>query len=167
MADFALALAKVLDAEGGLSNQHADKGGLTYKGIARKFYPTWAGWKFVDAGQPVPDQLVVDLYREEFWMPIRGAAIVRQPVAEALFSYSVNAGVKPAVKLAQQACSVTADGIVGNVTLYALNSADPDHFLARFALARIKHRVEVCTRDRSQMVFLLGWLNRDLKEGGI
>lgn len=34
--------------EGGYVNDPDDKGGETYKGIARKFNPDWKGWKIID-----------------------------------------------------------------------------------------------------------------------
>lgn len=164
MADFADAIGPLFLAEGGLSNHPDDKGGQTYKGIARKFHPSWAGWYYVDRGEDVPDRLVIDFYRAEFWLPIKADSIMSQRIANALFSYAVNAGVSPAVKLAQQAVCVDDDGVPGRITLFALNSVDPEIFLAKFALARIRHRIEVCKKDPSQRQFLVGWISRDLKE---
>lgn len=164
MADFSVAMACLDKAEGVLSNHPDDKGGLTYRGIARRFHPKWAGWLFVDRGETVPDSLVTSFYQNVFWTPIRGEKINNQRVAYALFSYAVNAGDEAAVKMAQKVLCVGIDGKVGPVTTFALNSIDPDLFLARFALARIEHRVEVCTKDPSQKVFLMGWLARDLRE---
>ena len=44
MADFKVAFAKTIRFEGGYVNHKADKGGETYKGIARNFWPKWKGW---------------------------------------------------------------------------------------------------------------------------
>ena len=164
MADFEQAMAALDRAEGVLSDHPDDAGGMTYRGIARNFHPKWAGWAYVDRGEPVPNNLVVLFYKSVFWTPIRGDKIINQRVAYSLFSYSVNAGVEPAVTMAQKVLYVGIDGKVGPVTTFALNSVDPDLFLARFALARIAHRVEVCKKRPSQKEFLIGWLDRDLRE---
>jgi lysozyme family protein len=164
MADFQVAMMMLDKAEGVLSNHPNDKGGLTYRGIARKFHPTWPGWALVDRDEPVPDSLVTSFYQNMFWTPIRGEKITNQRVAYALLSYAVNAGVESAVEMAQRVICVGIDGKVGPVTTFALNSTDPDLFLSRFALARIEHRVEVCKKDPSQKIFLIGWLSRDLLE---
>jgi hypothetical protein len=37
--------------EGGYANDKNDTGGETYKGIARNYWPKWAGWKTVDASK--------------------------------------------------------------------------------------------------------------------
>src|ERR1035441_4044145 len=48
VADFNAAHQQVMGNEGGYANNPADAGGETYKGIARKFWPQWCGWKYVD-----------------------------------------------------------------------------------------------------------------------
>lgn len=166
MAEFTDAFNHVIAAEGGfvLSNDPEDRGGQTYAGIARQSWPGWPGWLAIDAGQEVPRRLVCDFYRDNFWGPVRGDAMVSQQIANSIFSFAVNAGVKSAVSRAQSAVSVTVDGIVGKMTLFALNTCDPELFLARFALAKIAKCRDICDRDRSQLKFLLGWINRTLSE---
>lgn len=48
MANFKIALDKVLSREGGYINDPDDKGGETYKGISRKYNPDWKGWRIID-----------------------------------------------------------------------------------------------------------------------
>ena len=166
MADFTDAFNRVLVAEGGLvlTNDPDDRGGMTYAGIARKAWPKWEGWYHIDKGDPVPARLVTDFYRNNFWIPVHGDEINNQRIATSLFSFAVNAGVPTAVRRAQEAACVTADGVIGRLTIFALNSVDPDLFLARFALAKLAKYRDICTKDRTQMKFLLGWINRTLKE---
>jgi len=45
---FLQAYNKVITLEGGYSNYKEDRGGETYKGIARNFYPNWDGWQIID-----------------------------------------------------------------------------------------------------------------------
>lgn len=166
MADFTAALARVLEAEGGFVLTHVagDHGGATYAGISRNAWPAWTGWAYLDRGEAIPRQLASDFYRDNFWLPVHGDEIKDQRIATSLFSFAVNAGVKTAIKRAQEAACVAADGVIGKMTLFALNSADPELFLARFALAKIARYRDICYQDRSQLKFLLGWINRTLAE---
>ena len=54
MADFDLAYAPVAKWEGGWTHDSGDKGGETYAGIARAFFPDWPGWHFIDAAKAHP-----------------------------------------------------------------------------------------------------------------
>ena len=56
---------------------------------------------------------------------------------------------------------------MGPVTLKAINAANPDQFLAFLALARIARYSVICTRNKSQKKFLLGWINRALEESEV
>lgn len=165
MAEFLDAYNHVMDVEKfELTNDPDDKGGLTYAGITRKNFPEWSGWALIDRGEAVPERLVCDFYRDGFWLAISGPQIVNQRIATSLFSFAVNAGVRTAVKRAQEALWLPADGVIGVVTLFALNTADPALFLARFALVKIAKYRDICTADPTQKKFLLGWINRTLSE---
>ena len=38
------------------------------------------------------------------------------------------------------------------------------HIGLKYALAKVSRYAEICNRDRTQSNFLLGWINRTLKE---
>jgi lysozyme family protein len=169
MATFGPAFDKMIRNEGGfkLTNIEGDRGGQTYAGIARNAHPDWSGWRFVDAGdltQVELTQSVRDFYRREFWNRIGGDAITHQTIAETLFDFAVNAGSGTAAKLAQIVVGVVPDGGIGPRTLAALNGCDPELFALKYALAKVSRYAEICNRDRTQSKFLLGWINRTLKE---
>ncbi len=166
MADFLPAFERALLAEGGyqLHQVAGDTGGLTYAGIARNPNPGWAGWTWIDRGETPPSQLVRDFYRTGWWEPIRGDEIRDQTVAESIYSFGTNAGLKTAVRLAQIVAGVTPDGAMGGKTVEAINAMEPRLFLALYALARISRYRDIVARDRSQGKFLLGWINRTLQE---
>ncbi len=166
MADFAPAFEEMIVNEGGykLTNIAGDRGGQTYAGIARTMNPQWPGWAAVDRGEVPPSELVRAFYRANFWDAVAGDAIADQSVAANLFDFGVNAGPRVAVKLAQLVVGATPDGVPGPKTVAALNAASPDLFIARYALAKLGRYRDIVTRDRSQIKFLLGWINRTLKE---
>lgn len=165
MADFERAYEKTLAKEGGyvLHTVKGDRGGMTYAGISRVNHPHWPGWIVIDRGQEPEADLVRHLYLTSYWRQIRGDDIARQEIAESLFDFAFNAGVKTAIKLAQIVAGVTADGVVGPKTLQAINALQVDYFRASFALAKIARYRDIVVKDRTQMKFLLGWLNRSLE----
>ena len=121
MAEFTDAFAHVMGIEKwALTNDPTDRGGMTFAGISRKNWPRWEGWYHIDKGDPVPERLVNDFYRNNFWFPIHGDEIKNQRIATSLFSFAVNAGVSAAVRRAQEAACVAADGVIGKLTIFAL-----------------------------------------------
>ena len=166
MAEFLPAFERMIVNEGGyvLHTVKDDRGGATYAGIARAFHPNWQGWRFIDQGETPPADLVRQFYRSQFWHPLRLDEVTHQEVAANIFDFGVNAGISTAAKLAQLVVGATPDGKIGAKTLQALNGIDPDLFVARYALAKMARYAQIVTRDRTQGKFLLGWLNRTLKE---
>ena len=165
MADFLPSFERVLRNEGGyvLHTVKDDRGGATYAGIARKFHPSWSGWKVIDQGETPPADMVRQFYRSNFWHPLRLDEVTHQDVAANIFDFGVNAGISTAAKLAQLVVGATPDGKIGAKTLQALNAIDPDLFVARYALAKIARYRDIVTGNRTQQRFLVGWINRVLK----
>ena len=170
MANFVKAFERAIVAEGGykLHQVAGDTGGLTYAGIARAKNPDWPGWAWIDRSETPPSQLVRDFYRSGWWEPILGDQIHDQAVAETVYSFATNSSARGrpavAVRLAQVIVGATPDGAMGPRTIDALNAMEPRLFIALYALARIARYRDIVTRDRSQNKFLLGWINRSLKE---
>lgn len=141
--DFDTALARLRKNEGGWVDNPADPGGETYKGIARRFWPTWAGWTVVDGAKAQPgfpaslgadtglQQAVRDFYRVNFWGPA-GCDAVPDGIKFDLFDTAVNSSVTTAVRLLQNAVGENVDGKLGPHTLMAVQSMDPERLIARF-----------------------------------
>jgi lysozyme family protein len=167
MADFDLAFETTMKNEGGylLHQVGNDRGGMTFAGISRKFWPDWPGWVFLDRGEWAEElePMAKQFYRENFWQKIRGDEIRSQAVADSIYDFAVNSGVGTAVKVAQRILGIKDDGLVGRQTLNAITLwADPDKFLLRYALAKIDRYADICSHDPGQKQFLLGWVNRSL-----
>ena len=170
MADFKPAFEAMIRNEGGFVNHKVagDRGGQTFAGIARNFHPHWEGWALLDRNEtdnPNLTQMVFDFYKAQFWDRIKGDDIKQQRIGESIFDFAVNAGVPVAAKLAQLIVDTTPDGIIGPQTIEKLNKAEPELFVSKYALAKITRYTEIVKRDRSQIKFLMGWINRTL--GGI
>jgi lysozyme family protein len=124
-------------------------------------HPKWPGWKHIDTGAMPPAQLIHDFYKTHFWDDIYGDKIVNQAIASDIFNFYVNTG-RPAKVLAQLVIDVTPDGAFGTQTVAALNAADPEKFVLSYALAKITRYRDIVQRDRTQIKFLMGWINRTL-----
>lgn len=168
MASFLPAFEKMIDNEGGytLHRIHGDRGGLTYAGIARNFHPDWPGWSLVESDTALQTIIphVQAFYKQQFWERIRGDFIHTQEVAESIFDFAVNAGVSTATKLTQEVVGVTNDGIIGSITLKAVNNMEECVFIREYALKKMARYANIVNNNPSQAKFLLGWINRSLKE---
>ena len=164
--DYFPAYEKMIVREGGykLTNDPRDKGGMTYAGVARNRHPNWVGWEIIDQGGAPPASMVRDFYRIQFWTPLRLDALIDQRIASTLFDFAVNAGVGTSAKLAQIVVGATPDGQIGAKSVAAINEYPVDLFLAHFTLAKITRYRDIVRRDKSQLVYLVGWLNRSLEQ---
>ena len=161
---FETAYDKMIVDEGGyiLHIIPGDTGGTTYAGIARNKNPQWGGWAFIDAKETPPTELVREFYKANFWDRIKGDEL-NPAIAQSIFNFAVNAGVSVAVKLAQIVAKTAPDGVIGAKTITALNGMSEDLFIAHYALAKIARYRDIVQRDRTQIKFMLGWLNRALR----
>lgn len=170
MADFLQAYEAMIRDEGGyrLHTVEGDRGGMTYAGIARSFNPGWEGWAFIDRGETPPTSMVRSWYHTNYWLPIAGDHLIHQEIASSIFNFAVNSSApgRPsvAIKLAQLVAGATPDGSLGSRSVAALNAIDPGRFVMAYALAKIARYRDIVTRDRTQQKFLLGWINRTLKD---
>lgn len=168
MSDFAVAYERMIRNEGGyvLHQVAGDRGGQTYAGIARNFHSQWPGWQLIDKGQlddPQLTALVREFYQQGFWNRIRGDEIGKQSIADSIFDFAVNAGVRTASKLAQLVVEATPDGHIGPITLDKLNQSQEEVFVLKYALAKVARYAQISQRDPGQRKFLLGWINRTLE----
>ena len=153
MANFDLAIPKLLKKEGGLSNDKNDRGGLTKYGITK------AGYPHLDIASLTKEQ-AADIYRVDYWNRLGLDSVESQAKAELMFEAGVNFGVVTLAKMAQRVVDVEADGIVGVKTIAAINAMDDTVFTLALKLMAVDRYRRICNNDKSQKVFLLGWLNR-------
>lgn len=164
---FHRALEKVLKHEGGYSNNPADSGGETFKGISRVWYPKWGGWAIVDSYDDkdllVDDSylqgLVEDFYYTFYWYKLKCDQIEDEFVAMMVFNFAVNLGKRQVVKKIQRILGTKPDGIIGQKTLGALNATDGKCFTHHFLLEIVEFYTQVAKKG-SNHLFFKGWINR-------
>ena len=187
MADYDVAYDITLAHEGGYDNDPDDAGGETYKGVARKFYPTWAGWAIIDAAKEEPnfpeslkdnivlDSMIREFYKINYWNRIGGDDLSEQLLANELFDTGVNMGVSRAVEFLQKALNVLnrsgklyddigEDGKFGNDTINALSaylSTDSVNLLLKIInVLQGMHYVNYMTKNPTQEKYARGWFAR-------
>ena len=184
MADFLAAHQTVMGHEGGYANNPNDRGGETYKGIARNFHATWGGWKYIDQAkaqlikQPAYgtseyfswvrhlngkladinalQQLVLEFYKKNFWK--RLGEINDQELAAWVYDKDVNTG-DDGSRWLQESAHVKVDGQIGSVTIAAVNAADPFVLLERMKSMAVDHYLAEA-RKPGQKGFWKSWISR-------
>jgi len=149
----------VLKSEGLWSDNPKDLGGATMKGITLDTYRRWKRNPYITKEQlkAISDSEVYDLYKQLYWNKVLGDDLPLG-IDYAVFDASVNLGVGRASKLIQEAVGVVADGVLGQKSLYAIQTANPKELIEKFSNAK---KVYYESRPKEQFEeFGKGWLNR-------
>lgn len=171
---------------GGAGANRADRGGETFKGIARRRWPTWSGWVKIDKLKRLPgfpataladkaiDEDVKIFYRINFWDPIRLSEIDDRAIALELYDTGVNQGTGTAARYLQEALNILnrngeygadlkEDGALGPATIARFKQVNLKDRKKLFNLLNILQGafyIDLAKRDTSQRDFIRGWLNR-------
>lgn len=156
MAEFSNAVVKILGNEGGESNHKHDKGGFSKYGISSRAYPHLNI-------ETLTIEQAEEVYKKDYWNVLKGDRIYSQMVANYLMDIAVNMGVVRAIKMIQEVIGVKKDGIVGIITIGAINVHDENVIISELALKRIRKYRNICIKDKTQKVFFFGWIDRALK----
>lgn len=192
--NFESALKYTLQYEGGYANHPSDKGGETYKGIARNIWKTWSGWKYID--QVIPnkfqpsriekqiidkdlatiaelDNLIKDFYKINFWDKCK-CDLLPNKIDRKVFDIAVNMGSKTAIKLLQKTISklgitIDIDGDFGPSSISALQHllslTSIDEIINKLCSIQLQRYKDIIENNPSQEVFREGWTRRSLYKG--
>lgn len=125
-ANYARALALVLQFEGGWSNNPKDPGGATMKGVTQAVYSAFrrAIGKLAVSVRGISDDELSAIYRKQYADAIHFDELP-SGVDLATFDPAVNSGPVRAIKWLQASAGVVADGHLGMLTLAAVAKAQP------------------------------------------
>lgn len=181
MADFLPAYKNTAINEGGYANDPQDRGGETYKGISRKNWPTWGGWKYIDAIKQHGTSaiyinkeaaknntigiLVQEFYKANFWYALNLQWLNDQQLANNVYDFGVNAGTVTAAKRLQRAAneicgSLAVDGQIGSKTISTINKLDAKSVYNAFNDQRKMFYDNIIANNPSQAKFKNSWYSR-------
>jgi len=146
------AILSVLKQEGGYVNNPTDNGGETNFGIAKRWYP------HLDIKNLTREQ-AADIYYWDYWCKNK-CHLMPPAIATMVFDTAVNQGGSFARKTLQMLVGVSQDGIIGNQTIAATTLTNSNLLLIDYSKCRAQRYSELVEKDTSQIVFLIGWLNR-------
>ena len=151
-SSFELAVARVLDSEGGYVDHPDDPGGETKYGISKRSYPD------LDIRR-LSRQQAIDIYRADFWEKCRGDELPG-PLGFVVFDGAVNHGVSRSIKCLQHAVGGTADGVIGPMTMAATTGADTGNLITEVLARRAVFYTDLVAKRPQSRVFLNGWMRR-------
>ncbi len=155
---FEHAVSFVLAHEGGYSDDADDDGGETKFGISKRSYPD------IDINALTVEQAKA-IYKRDFWEPQLYKDIKDVNLATKVFDLAVNMGSSWAHRLVQRALRATGqdileDGILGPMTLSAINKADLTDLLAALKSEAAGYYRTLAATKPKRAKFLKGWLKR-------
>lgn len=154
-------IGDVLKREGGYVNHKDDRGGATNMGITQRTYSMWRnthGGTYADV-RDITREEAKAIYRYNYWSPAK-CDLLPGSVRDIHFDAAVNHGPRRAAQLLQDAVRVEPDGAIGQKTLAAVAKMSDDTLRARYIAARYRFYGEIIQRDRSQLIFMAGWMRR-------
>lgn len=162
MADFNISLRKCLRWEGGYTDTLDDGYECTNSGITIATYQkVYGDDKDCSDLKKMTAQQRDYIYKTLYWDKIKGDELNCQPIADLLYNWAVGSGVKSAVKHIQRLVGVADDGIMGNITLSAVNDyKDPHRLFDMLWEDRYQFFQNLCRRNPQRTKFLRGWINR-------
>lgn len=183
MANIKELVPKILAWEGGYVNDPTDKGGATNMGVT---IATWRALGYDKDGDHDIDENDVrmintvdyELVLRQYWNRWKADDIKNQSIANLLVDWVWGSG-KWGIIIPQRILGVKADGIVGPITINAVNKQVPAQFFKKVYDAHMTFLSEICRtslKDLEQKLgrkatpqekdkhtnykFLKGWTNR-------
>lgn len=165
MADVNKLAPFILDWEGGWVDDDNDLGGATNKGVTMQTYELYCRKN----GYPRPteeqlknltDEQFTEILKTLYWDKCKGDYIQSQSVANVIVDWAWNSGTGTAIKQVQNILGVKVDGIIGNITLSAINSSSPLPLFGQIKKARIAYIESICKARKANNKYKKGWLRR-------
>ena len=151
----------ILKWEGGYVNDKYDKGGATNKGITISTFRHFYGGKMTAEDlKNITDAQWEKIFLVGFWKPFRADDIKSQSIANICVDWAWASGAVTAIKQVQKVLGVPVDGIVGDITIDAINKSDAEELFNRLKKARIDFVNTIVRNNPSQARFSRGWVNR-------
>lgn len=158
---FLKCLEVVLRNEGLYSNNPADPGGATMKGVTQREYDNYRakqGDGFQDV-KLISDEELYDIYYTLYWLPMNLDIINDDDLVLQVYDMGINAGIRTSIKLLQRLVGVKDDGYIGQQTNRAIKEYN-GNILEDFKKRRKLFYVTLVQEKPNLRPFIKGWLAR-------
>ncbi|VEI74745.1 Predicted lysozyme (DUF847) [Mannheimia haemolytica] len=152
IADFNLAFDRLLGHEGGYTNDKNDKGGETNWGVT---IHTARANGYTGSMRAMTREQAKQIYLKAFWQRYNCEKFAPE-IAFQFFDAAVNHGFGNAARMLQRAVGVADDGVIGKITLAAIER----HSVADVGTLFIAERVEFFTKLDDFSRYGKGWIRR-------
>lgn len=161
LINFEQSLKYVLQSEGGFVDNVVDSGGATMHGITLQAFRTYKNNMHLTPNdlKLISDMDVSVIYLNSYWNPCR-CSDLPSGIDYCVFDFSVNAGYGRAIKILQQSCGATADGVLGSISMALIKQSDKNLLIKAFSEQKETFYRDLVAIKPSQSIFLNGWLNR-------
>lgn len=157
---FDTAFERLIGHEGNFTNDRNDRGNWTAGVIGKG---SLKGTKYGISAMTYPNldiknltlQQAKQIYKRDWWDALSANKIDPSIVFQ-VWDFAINAGMSTAKRKLQSAVGVADDGIIGPLTLKAINDADLNDLLMKFNAERLTYYTKLSTWDR----YGKGWTNR-------
>jgi lysozyme family protein len=167
MANFDPYFPKILQFEGTVyENDPTDTGGCTKYGIILqtlkdyKFDVNKDGVFTCEDIKALTKDDAKALYKKMYWDYFQADKIENQTLAEYIVDSAINQGKGLIARYVQGILGLATDGLVGKVTLSAINSYNPKDLYDKLKEKRIERYNHIVEINPSQSKFIKGWMNR-------
>jgi lysozyme family protein len=150
MSAFDDAFSALIGNEGGYVNNPADPGGETMFGVTARVARAWG---YAGDMKDLPLETAKAIAKKNYWDAYQCDQFDPR-IGFQVFDAAYNGG-HPAQWL-QQAAGVTADGVIGSITVGAVRAADPMKLIILFNASRLLYYTSLATFES----FGKGWANR-------
>lgn len=162
--NFEKAVLEVIKVEGGYVDHPNDRGGATNYGITMEVLRDHLGKDITkDDVRNMNIHTAKEIYKKEYWDRLRLDFVMDKRVSQVIFDQAVNRGVIRVARQVQRIVKVKEDGIIGPISLGAINKYDPIQFIIDFFKVSQISYLNIVRNNPSQIVFLNGWINRTHK----
>lgn len=143
---------RLMEHEGGYVNNPNDPGGETNWGVTKQVAREYG---YQGEMRQLPKSTANQIAEKLYWKAIQGWQMDKS-VAWQVVDAAYNHGNRNAVRMLQRAVGVSDDGVLGDITLSAVNGMDKNDVILRFNAERL----EFYTKLKTFSTFGRGWANR-------
>lgn len=161
MSSFDDACLVVQKHEGGYSNDPDDHGGATNFGITMKDLATFRGHGVTedDVKNMKFDEAKL-IYKAFYWDVMKLDQIYDSKLQTIFLDQGILHGPQSCIRIIQRVMKMPSDGIMGPLTIGAVNFTNSKIFAKKFIFWLQNSYVDICVNEPSQLRFLKGWIAR-------